>query len=411
MHHFGIGSQSIAITKIHTMKLRGKSPLVLALVLTAFLEGFILLTLMKTWYPHQLRPQLGRLTEETLELKDEHLSKKISKQPPETSESEVLDIKGLQKGNCCSIAERKKLEDLCPLNVVPPSIEGVNCSCTDYMLCKLVMLIAISSNHFCESEKYFAEANAKLPKTKVIVYDLGLKKNESEALQSYCNVQEVRKFKFDQYPGHVKDLHNYAWKPLLINEMSKDFELFFYCDSSCRVKKDVLISFLPYLLQFPFLPALKAKRSEIINTHDGMLKYFNLGMTREEMVAALPRGFQGGGMLMRSDYALKNPDNLLSRWVDCAMHVECIAPKGANRSGCNFHTKPDYAYVGCHRYDQSALNVIIIQLGGPYLKAVVNGTIPPVNLANVERGEMMSKEDKEKCNTEMCWCMNLLISR
>ena len=53
------------------------------------------------------------------------------------------------------VAERKKLEVLCPMHVVPPStiLEGVNCICTDYMFCKLVMLIAISSNHFRESEK------------------------------------------------------------------------------------------------------------------------------------------------------------------------------------------------------------------------------------------------------------------
>ena len=310
----------------------------------------------------------------------------------------------LQKGNCCSIAERNKLEVLCPMDVVLPSIEG--CNCTDYMLCKLVMVIAISSNHFLESEMYFAVTYAKLPNTKVIVYDLGLKENEIEALQSYCNVQEVRKFKFDQYPGHVKKLTTYAWKPLLINEMSKDFELFFYCDSSCRVKKDVLISFLPYLQEFPFLPALASRRPEIRTTHDGMLKYFNLGMTRREMIAALPRGFHGSGMVIWSKYALQNPDNLLSRWVDCAMHVECIAPKGASMFGCNFDTQPDYAYVGCHRYDQSALNIIIIQLGGPFLKAVFDGTIPHVSLADLKRGrgERMSKKAKEKCNTKMCWC-------
>ena len=51
------------------------------------------------------------------------------------------------------VAERNKLEVLCPMHVVPPSIEGVNCICMDYMFCKLVMLIAISSNHFRESEK------------------------------------------------------------------------------------------------------------------------------------------------------------------------------------------------------------------------------------------------------------------
>ena len=388
---------------MHTMKLNLSERPVL-LVLTALLVGLILHTFIKT---HQggLKPQDGHLTKFN---KEQHLSKEISKQPPETSEAGILVnsqfYHGLQEGNCCSIAERKKLEDLCPMNVVPPSIEGVNCTCTDYMLCKLVMVTALSSNHFRESERYFATTNAKLPNTKVIVYNLGLKKNEIKVLQSYCNVQEVRKFKFGKYPGHVKNLLNYAWKPLLINDASKDFELFFYCDSSCRVKKDVLISFLPYLLEFPFLPALKSGHPQIITTHDGMLKYFNSGMTREEMLATLPIGFQGGGMLMRSDYALKNPDNLLSRWVDCAMHVECIAPKGAKLSGCNFRTKPDYAYVGCHRYDQSALNLIIIQLGGPYLKAVVNGTIPPVSLADVKRREMVSKEDKKKCNTEICWC-------
>ena len=90
------------------------------------------------------------------------------------------------------------------------------------------------------------------------------------------------------------------------------------------------------------------------------------------------------------------------------MHVECIAPKGAQRSMsyCKFKTNPDYAYVGCHRYDQSALNVIIIQLGGPFLKAVFDGTIPHVSLADLQRGERMSKEDKEKCNTKMCWCIH-----
>ena len=362
--------------------------------------------ILHTFIPGGLKLQDGHLTSKVRH--GQHLSKEISKQPSVTSEILVNGqfYRGLQKGNCCSIAERKKLEDLCPMNVVPPSIEpeGVNCTCTDYMLCKLVMVIAISSNHFHESERYFATTNARLPNTKVIVYDLGLKKNEIEALQSYCNVQEIRKFKFDQYPGHVKNLFNYAWKPLLINDASKDLELFFYCDSSCRVKKDVLISFLPYLLDFPFLPAVKSERPQSITTHDGMLKYFNLGMTREQLLAALPIGYQGSGMLMRSDYALKNPDNILSRWVDCAMHVECIAPKGASLYGCNFPPEPDYAYVGCHRYDQSALNLIIIQLGGPYLKAVVNGTIPPVSLADVRREDMMSKKDKEKCNTETCWC-------
>lgn len=46
-------------------------------------------------------------------------------------------------------------------------------------------------------------------------------------------------------------------------------------------------------------------------------------------------------------------------WVQCALTAECIAPIGAQRSGCRFDKKPLYRYSGCHRYDVSALNVVL----------------------------------------------------
>ena len=70
----------------------------------------------------------------------------------------------------------------------------------------------------------------------------------------------------------------------------------------CRVKNDVLanlISSLPTSVSIHTSFRVNIDRgSEIRTTHDGMLKYFNLGLTREQLVAALPRGFQSGGMLM-----------------------------------------------------------------------------------------------------------------
>lgn len=46
-------------------------------------------------------------------------------------------------------------------------------------------------------------------------------------------------------------------------------------------------------------------------------------------------------------------------WVKCALIPNCIAPIGAQNSGCRFDKKPLYRYTGCHRYDASALNVIL----------------------------------------------------
>ena len=142
------------------------------------------------------------------------------------------------------------------------------------MLCKLVAVTALSSNHFAESQDYFGCVHAKLPNTKIIVYDLGLTAEQVKTIQGYCNVREVRPFQFDHYPKHTRDLRTYAWKIFIVNEMSKEFELFFYCDSSCRIK-DVFFDSLPNVINnFPLLPGLVlSPRNAIRYAHDGMLKY------------------------------------------------------------------------------------------------------------------------------------------
>lgn len=51
--------------------------------------------------------------------------------------------------------------------------------------------------------------------------------------------------------------------------------------------------------------------------------------------------------------------NVMFHWVKCALIPNCIAPIGAQNSGCRFDKKPLYRYSGCHRYDTSALNVVL----------------------------------------------------
>lgn len=51
--------------------------------------------------------------------------------------------------------------------------------------------------------------------------------------------------------------------------------------------------------------------------------------------------------------------NLMLPWVQCSLTFECIAPIGAQGSGCRFDKKPFYRYSGCHRYDMSAFNVAV----------------------------------------------------
>ena len=265
---------------------------------------------------------------------------------------------------CCQISTENDLETLCSNKSTVTS----NCSCTDYMMCKLVMVTAISSNHFLESQDYFGSIHKNMPNTTIIAYHLGLKKEEVATLQSYCNVK-VRRFNFSRYPSHVRSLNMYAWKVMVVSEMSEEFELFMYGDASCRVMKP-LDSYLPLLMEFPFLSCSIIGYPMVTTTHEGMLKYLNLNMKRSELGKF--HSTQAVYTMWVTEI-LKN--KILSPMIDCALHKECIAPQGSKVSGSGCHIEGRFnksgSYVGCHRYDQSALNMILIREFGAKLPAIL----------------------------------------
>merc|ERR1719357_1475327 len=51
--------------------------------------------------------------------------------------------------------------------------------------------------------------------------------------------------------------------------------------------------------------------------------------------------------------------HLMLPWLKCILTESCINPIGAQDTGCRFDKKPQYRYSGCHRYDMSALNIVL----------------------------------------------------
>jgi len=49
-------------------------------------------------------------------------------------------------------------------------------------------------------------------------------------------------------------------------------------------------------------------------------------------------------------------ENVFKWWFLCALERGCIAPPDADL-GCSFHGSRQYGH--CHRYDQSALNILL----------------------------------------------------
>ena len=212
---------------------------------------------------------------------------------------------------------------------------------------------AISSNHFGQAKDMIASAQRFLPTTRIVVYDLGLKENERKELESFCNV-EVRNFVFDHYPPHFRNLFKYAWKPTLIRTVAQEAEYICWADASVRFVKN-FESALTKLDKFP-VKGHKHDFKIVWLTHDISLWYLN--MTREKMQDV--QGVEAGLLLFKTNSLVMN---LLDQWCECAAHELCIAPPTTSVHGCNFKkAKPQsLEYIGCHRFDQSVLNIIIVR--------------------------------------------------
>ena len=259
------------------------------------------------------------------------------------------------KSYCCNESSAGvSLEVLC--GETSDSGDTEECTCVDYMYCRLVVLTGISSNHFAESRDMIASVQKFLPNTKLIVYDLGLNDVERKNVSTYCNV-ELRTFHFELYPPHVKKLFKYAWKPIMHRDVAEEYELILYGDASMRLKGNFKDTVLPLLQTFPYVPGPVGQTPIISLTHEGMLDYLNV--SRQEVADVLIHTLPATIHTVWATQQIK--ERLIKYWVDCALHPECIAPPGAGIFGCNMgmvKTNPG-KYIGCHRFDQSALNVIL----------------------------------------------------
>ncbi len=253
--------------------------------------------------------------------------------------------------------------------------------CLDRMLNKTVFVVAMSNNHYSESHNLFGAIQQWMLNPKIIVYDIGLTAQQVAEVSKICLV-EVRPFRFDRYPEHVTPhtLTNYAWKPLLMREVTREYEIVVWTDTSIRfhasLKEYIFPFFLSTNLNVMGLPYRYPRCNIATYTHDGMIKYLNL--TREELTR-LPQ-IQSGLVIfwMNSDTV----ERIVHEWADCALHLDCISPKGAVKEvpNCSDYVKgPDITvFGGCHRYDQSALDLILYKHHGKGLyekfRPVVNRT-------------------------------------
>uniref|UniRef100_A0A0N5C3V5 Separase n=1 Tax=Strongyloides papillosus TaxID=174720 RepID=A0A0N5C3V5_STREA len=258
-----------------------------------------------------------------------------------------------------------------------------------------IIVTAFSQNHFIESLGLFKSIRRYLPNTKVIVYDLGLDDETIKKVKTICNVK-YRKFNFDKYPSHVRSLSLYSWKSIIIAETLRDFKSIWYADSSVRFKSSDLSrihSLVTCRGRHPnynrslerlkrYLKNDNNKKSELFDwklnvehcqkssyllhsysghgilpaTHNGIFKYLPSNLT---LIGTEKNKMYEAGLV----FAVKTKDtvdNVLKWYLLCSLEKDCISPPNSRLTPCNLNNAEyDKISYGCHRYDQSVVNVLL----------------------------------------------------
>ncbi|XP_041460024.1 uncharacterized protein LOC121411390 isoform X2 [Lytechinus variegatus] len=212
------------------------------------------------------------------------------------------------------------------------------------------VVTAVSQNHFEEVKPWIASIQRFMPGQEIILYNLGLNTTSLETVKNLCDVQ-VRTFPFKSYPKHVKNLHTYAWKPIIIDITLREFGAIFWGDSSIRLKGS-LRKLLPvslnhhgYMTHFhAFDPKKKEEiKHQYFYTHPQL--YDNLGVNRTEYYHSdgmAPHAAANRQLYVNSSYIQQA---IVQPMLKCALEYRCISPVGAR--------------LPKHRFDASILAILI----------------------------------------------------
>ena len=230
----------------------------------------------------------------------------------------------------------------------------------------LVIVTGASSNFFEELLNMIGSFQRYHNEIAIFVFNLGLTKHEINTINKIKNVKsEYYNFSENPYFADAAGLGGYTFKVHIINKMSKKYDVILWADTSIRILKPLSKSLMKRLLEFPIIAGSRhyvSGRSMIAFTKDSTLKYLN--MTREDGRGVI--GFEANILIF--NFANVTAHLLLNKWVDCALHKECIVGVPilpSDHSGCQWKRNiSDISFIGCHRYDQSTINLLAIKIFG-----------------------------------------------
>jgi len=196
-------------------------------------------------------------------------------------------------------------------------------------------------------------SNSKNINIRIIVYDLGMNKNEIDEIKKFSYVT-LESFNFDKYPEHVSlEKYNgfncsYAWKPIIIHEVCEKYGgLVHWMDTRS--------------LYFDFNNMINILKNDFIYTptSSGNVKKWTYPTTLEYMngYKYIDRECRAGG-IFGINYDIEWCKMFVEEWKNLALVKECICPENSNRDN--------------HRQDQAVLTILFYKYQEKYNFKYIN---------------------------------------
>lgn len=218
-----------------------------------------------------------------------------------------------------------------------------------------VPVTALSDNRFEEFEESIKSFQFTHPGKKILVYDLGLSEDRVETIKKAKDQFIYRKFHFEFYPEHVRDLANFSWKILLWAEVLEQFGGLMWFDTSIEwIKNSDDLIHKMRMDDRSFTSAIEERHHTIAyGVHPMMYTFFPSNITAHMYPYNMMKTM--GSVIVFNTNDCKDS---LMRWAMlCALNKDCIAPMGS-RKECPSGTNKYQPHI-CHRYDQALLSILL----------------------------------------------------
>ncbi|XP_061192952.1 uncharacterized protein LOC133201181 [Saccostrea echinata] len=213
------------------------------------------------------------------------------------------------------------------------------------------LVTAVSQQTLSQIEHLVTSIQYFYPKEDIYVFDLDLNDDQRLKLSSFCNVR-MRGFWLNLFPSFIHDLSNFYWRPLIIQTALAEFGHIAWINPGFKVSS-MAFNDLVHKSEEPGILVIgqNADYSTFAVTHPKMYKY--LTVDRRELFKS-PHIEMRAMIIHNTDEVMNNFMKLLTA---CAVEEQCLSPPGA-ASKCRFDVT-GREYADCHRYDESAVNIIL----------------------------------------------------